>query len=299
MTTHRRRRGRRAVRRRGRPAFTLIELLVVVGIIALLLSLLAPGLAQVRELARKTLCRTNLHALGRGWTMYFEQTKGRTPNMFNGRRTCPDCIAQFNFLIWCQAGAGGPCWVNAGVLYGQGLVAGEQVYVCPTIKMQSGGEWFHESKGAYWNRFQNPWPVSNHTHTSMTYSTRRMRNYDEPQLGAVDPRHADGSLKGRILEVMLWGCGVNAVEHPARFSFMSDSIHQQETALLSHVPQVNVLCLDGHVRRFEDTTEDGSILYDNGLVGWGGTAYNWLMDDVWMIIDGYHDPPVGQGRGPG
>jgi hypothetical protein len=37
------------------------------------------------------------------------------------------------------------------------------------------------------------------------------------------------------------------------------------------------------------------VLYDNGIDGWG-TTYNWKYDDVWMIIDGYHEPPVGQGR---
>ena len=44
-------------------AFTLVELLVVIGIIGVLMSLLLPTLAQVRERARETDCRAHLRQL--------------------------------------------------------------------------------------------------------------------------------------------------------------------------------------------------------------------------------------------
>lgn len=40
----------------GKPAFTLIELLVVISIIGLLMAILMPSLARVREQARRTVC---------------------------------------------------------------------------------------------------------------------------------------------------------------------------------------------------------------------------------------------------
>ena len=44
-------------------AFTLIELLVVIGIIALLLAIILPGLRYAREMGRETVCRSNLRQM--------------------------------------------------------------------------------------------------------------------------------------------------------------------------------------------------------------------------------------------
>jgi len=50
--------------------FTLIELLVVVAIISLLVSILVPSLQKAKELAKQTLCATQLHQIGVGTAMY-------------------------------------------------------------------------------------------------------------------------------------------------------------------------------------------------------------------------------------
>lgn len=56
--------------------FTLIELLVVVSIIALLLSIVLPSLAQGRRQAKKTVCLSNLHQLGFASQMYLDESGG-------------------------------------------------------------------------------------------------------------------------------------------------------------------------------------------------------------------------------
>ena len=56
--------------------FTLIELLVVVSIIAILLSILLPSLAQARQQGKKAVCLSNLHQLGLASQMYLDESGG-------------------------------------------------------------------------------------------------------------------------------------------------------------------------------------------------------------------------------
>jgi prepilin-type N-terminal cleavage/methylation domain-containing protein len=83
--------------RKGR-AFTLIELLVVVAIIALLISILLPSLAQAREQAKIVRCVANLRSIAQATNTYFHDFE--------------DC---FPFTVTSTPGMLGVCsWSYAG-----------------------------------------------------------------------------------------------------------------------------------------------------------------------------------------
>ncbi|MHC4716650.1 MAG: type II secretion system protein [Planctomycetota bacterium] len=301
---------RTARERRGARAFTLVELLVVVGIIALLVTILMPSLGRAMELARRTICKTQLHTLGRAWHLFLRDNNDKLPPMQNpgpvGGPYSPDCSARFGYIIYAgkpQHNVWRGAFVNAGVLYEHKLIGDERNYVCPTIKKNNGGIWFDNlptvpfgqprSRGGGW------WPVNRRMGTYMTYNRRRMLNYDDADLSyfhwSVKPPNRPNA------HLMLFYTGMNAIPSPADFSWMADRFDSPGWAMVSHVPGINVLFFDGHVTYWEDPTWDdvkgtGEVLYDNGLpTSWSDPNSNWYHDDIWMIIDGYHQPPVGQG----
>lgn len=59
--------------------FTLVELLVVIAIIAILVSILMPALSRMRDVARMTVCKTNLKALGFGTLQYADDHENAIP----------------------------------------------------------------------------------------------------------------------------------------------------------------------------------------------------------------------------
>ncbi len=65
-------------------AFTLIELLVVISIVALLMAVLLPTLAQVRKQAKASVCQSNLRQWGLAFAAYAADNEGRVPRLWWG-----------------------------------------------------------------------------------------------------------------------------------------------------------------------------------------------------------------------
>ena len=64
---------------RKKKGFTLVELLVVIAIIALLMGILMPALARVRQIAFRMVCGTNLSGIGKAMLIYANDYEDEMP----------------------------------------------------------------------------------------------------------------------------------------------------------------------------------------------------------------------------
>ncbi len=67
-----------------RKGFTLVELLVVIAVIALLMGILMPALAKVRQIAQRIMCGTNLSGIAKAMQVYANDYEDDLPR--GGRR---------------------------------------------------------------------------------------------------------------------------------------------------------------------------------------------------------------------
>jgi prepilin-type N-terminal cleavage/methylation domain-containing protein/prepilin-type processing-associated H-X9-DG protein len=79
------------MRRKG---FTLVELLVVIAIIALLMGILMPALARVRQLAFRMVCGTNLSGIGKAMLIYANDYEDELPRA-GGRESTWGAVANW------------------------------------------------------------------------------------------------------------------------------------------------------------------------------------------------------------
>jgi prepilin-type N-terminal cleavage/methylation domain-containing protein len=88
--------------------FTLVELLVVIAIIALLMGILMPALARVRQIAFRMVCGTNLSGIGKAMLIYANDYEDELPRS-GGRNS-----------TWAMAI---PSWLAANRFQAYGLAA--------------------------------------------------------------------------------------------------------------------------------------------------------------------------------
>lgn len=113
--------------------FTLIELLVVIAIIALLLSILIPGLKKAKDKAKDIVCRTHVKGLGVAILLYLNEFDSRA---FNNRES--------NGHLWYDAAgnlitpANTSWWADAywGLGY-RAYASDEKVFSCPSFVLKT------------------------------------------------------------------------------------------------------------------------------------------------------------------
>jgi prepilin-type N-terminal cleavage/methylation domain-containing protein/prepilin-type processing-associated H-X9-DG protein len=104
-------------------AFTLIELLVVIAIIAILVSILLPALAAARDLARATICSSNLRSLAVGQIAYADGNKEyfAGPNTSGADGLTAAGAAAYCFETTSSTPTSSHDWVSPSVGEGAGL----------------------------------------------------------------------------------------------------------------------------------------------------------------------------------
>ncbi len=80
---------------RKKKGFTLVELLVVIAIIALLMGILMPALARVRQIAFRLVCGTNLSGIGKAMLIYSNDYEDELPRAGGRNATWSGNIANW------------------------------------------------------------------------------------------------------------------------------------------------------------------------------------------------------------
>jgi prepilin-type N-terminal cleavage/methylation domain-containing protein len=104
---------------RKKKGFTLVELLVVIAIIALLMGILMPALARVRQIAFRMVCGTNLSGIGKAMLIYSNDYDDELPraggrnSVWSGR--IPNWLANNRFAAYglSNDGSGGSGTITA------------------------------------------------------------------------------------------------------------------------------------------------------------------------------------------
>ncbi len=108
-------------------AFTLIELLVVIAIIAVLMGVLMPAMRKIKEIARETICRSNLRNVGLAVALYLDDYDRKIPD-----------TGSSNGFLWVDedgdfrkpGSGGGTYW---GTFY-QDYIKETKIFGCPSLQ---------------------------------------------------------------------------------------------------------------------------------------------------------------------
>ena len=159
----------------SRTAFTLIELLVVIAIIALLVSLLMPSLKQAKELAKQSMCLSNMRMAATAIPQYADEHDGWMPpygdkiqvgdfgkrgidvSWYDGWDGNVRGIIRYALIRGMQTNTADPLYDGAGFL-GPYISGGEHrrehIIGCPSLSKEPKAATVHHNWNAYSTRVE-------------------------------------------------------------------------------------------------------------------------------------------------
>ncbi len=293
-----------------RKGFTLVELLVVIAIIALLMGILMPALARVRQVAHRLICGTNLSGIGKAMLIYANDYDDELPRA-GGRNstwsgTIPQWLADNRFTAYGLSadGSGGQATISSSFYL---LVKYAEVtpksFVC---KSDSGTNEFKPSNyGAGGRELIDLWDFGpeavNHCSYSyhMPYGLYALTTSSEPGMAIAADRNpwitspaAEGKDAGLL-------SSYNPTGSREAINIGNAIAHQEDGQ--------NVLFMDSHVsfekRPFCAINDDNIYTWwDGGDIRRGGLPIPGASEpqdrlDSLLVHDGEGSEPGPKGRG--
>lgn len=117
---------------RARGGFSLLDMLVTISVIAVLLSLLMPGLQGVREATRKVVCSSNVRQLGLSAALYADSNRGQIPPSIFRIPAAQEEAPRFQNMMTLRLGTRPGVWDGLGILYSTDVVNTPGVFYCPS-----------------------------------------------------------------------------------------------------------------------------------------------------------------------
>lgn len=234
----------KSVRNNG---FTLIELLVVIAIITILAAIIFPVFAQAREMARQTVCVSNMRQISMGITMYAQDyDETYSPMQYRSIASDPKTLHTWPEMLLSYTKSGADSYGHGGIYHCPSSMA-------PTATESYGLPWlvFPDMNLGYQTEF-------NHSSVTMSAIGQPTDLIEVMQLGYQatkrDERGIEWSYEGFPGNEYLW---VNPSGSYRQFKNCDDFVAAPQghwptcgTFAHSHGPSVNFTFFDGHVKAY-------------------------------------------------
>ncbi|MDY7010330.1 MAG: type II secretion system protein [Planctomycetota bacterium] len=236
---------------RKRHGFTLIELLVVIAIISLLTSILMPSLNNAKELAKRSVCASNLHHISLAVHTYAaEESDWLPPYSIHSVSINWDVWASYMAYmgnLFTPTGDIEPA--NLGFVYDAGLITAPAMLTCPSLDSKNAEGWTHHA-------YPEPWgtiiPEGSNT-------IRVSYNYN-PHKAATD---AEQKRYQRLSS------------YPADEAMALDVLHDWYLVAHDSAPGWNLMFADGHAG-----LKKSQYVYDEVSKGeWPCPGNDWVKFD--------------------
>ncbi len=241
----------------------MMDVLVTMAVIALLMTILLPSLAHVRETARRVVCASNVRQIGLGLAMYGDDYRESLPptaylNAASGPKWEQMMVLRMTPSEGLNYRGDANYWDGLGILFWHDYLNAPKIFYCPSHR----GDHPHE-------RYQ---PVLNRS--TAILSSDIVGNY---QYRGVGP---NGSTK-------LWRI------EPSNTAIATDGLRSATD--FSHRSGANVLRADLSLFWFSDNAGYISDNFERMGAGSGPDRSSAVLD-AWEILDnGGNAPPGGSG----